>query len=386
MWATDGSMFPATSSLSDLKSITAAVSGPISIVLRVAHRNASILQGEQMGLVAALILAKISPTIYTDHINSTLLIDDYQSAVNQDRRLRSMNGRSYYRWILDLVTRKCATVTYTKAHTNDITIPASLNREADHLASTSQKYSTSIPIAPIPTFFMDAYTFHRQSDGWIESNIRYFVDIFVAKSTADALALLPKHRMSTWLYDLTTPPTWVYIKAASAYTALVQLYARSGQLPTADGMFQKKAALSRVCRFGCPDSETPHHVFAVCQRFSEWRIKELASLTIAIKKRLDDADIERPHQLPILHLAKFIFTDSDTVWPLHSTVFFLGQIPKIEPLLSPLSMSSSVNRSRLIHNIAADLHLSSVRLASRIFGDLQKEISKRHADLYGNRS
>ena len=384
LWASDGSMVPATSSLCDPKSITAAVSGPTSIVLQIKHRNASILQGEQVGLVAALVLAKISPTIYTDHLNSTTLINDHMSAVSQDRRLCSMNRRSYYRWILDLVTRKRATVTYTKAHTDELTTPASLNREADHLASTSQKLLSSIPIAPIPTFFMDPYTFHRDSDGWIESNIHYFVDLLTAKSTANALALLPKHWMATWLYDPNTPPTWVYTKAASAYTALIQLYARSGQLPTADGMFQKKTTLSQACWFGCPESETPHHIFSVCHRFSVWRLKELESLTITIQRKLDDADIEACHQSSIIHLAKFIFTDSKSVWPLHSTAFFLGQIPKIEPLLSPLSMTNSVNRSRLIHKIAADLHLSSVRLASRIFGDLQKEISKCHTDLYGN--
>ena len=384
-WATDGSMIPATGSIGDPKSITAAVSGPISLILRVAHRNASILQGEQMGLVLALVLAEKPPQIYTDHLNSTVLIDDSRTAVNQDHRLRSMNGRSYYRWILDLVTRKSAVITYTKAHTNDTTLPASLNREADHLASSSQKHLPSIPAAPVPTFFMNPYTFHRQPDGWVESNVRYFVDHFLAKATADTLALLPKHRMSTWLYDLNTPPLWIYTKASSAYTALVQLYARSGQLPTADGMFQKKATISRICRFGCPDSETPHHVFVVCGRFSEYRSKELASLTISIKRRLDDAGIATPCQSAILHLAKSIFTDSETVWPLHSTAFFLGQIPKIEPLLSPLSITNSVNRSRLIHNLATDLHLSSVRLASRIFGDLQREISKRHTALYGDR-
>jgi hypothetical protein len=385
-WASDGSMIPAASSISDHKSVTAAVSGPSSLILRATHRNASILQGEQLGLITALVLADLSPQIYTDHLNSTSLIDDSRTAVLQDRRLRSMNGRSYYRWILDLVSRKSATITYTKAHTNDTSLPASLNREADHLASISQKHISAIPLAPIPTFFMDPYTFHREPDGWVESNVRYFIDHFLAKSTASALALLPKHRMSTWLYDLNPPPPWIYTKATSAYTALVQLYARSGQLPTADGMYQKNSISSRVCRFGCPDTENPHHIFAICGRFSELRNKELASLCSTVKKRLDDADIDPPHQSAVIQLAKFIFSDSDLVWPLHSTVYFLGQIPKVEPLLSPLSLPNSVNRSRLIHNIATDLHLSSVRLASRIFGDLQKEISKRYAQLYGTRS
>ena len=86
--------------------------------------------------------------------------------------MRAMNGRSYYRWILDLVSRKSATVTYTKAHTNDTSLPASLNQEADHYVSSAQKHITLIPITPVLTFFMDPYTFHRDSDGWIESNIR----------------------------------------------------------------------------------------------------------------------------------------------------------------------------------------------------------------------
>lgn len=385
IWASDGSMIPASSSISDSKSVTAAVTGPVTLVMRTTHRNASILQGEQLGLVMALVLADPSPQIYTDHLNSTMLIDDYQTAVNQERRLRSMNGRSYYRWILDLVSRRNATITYTKAHTSDTTLSATLNREADHYASSAQKVISSIPIAPSPTFYMDQYTFHREPDGWIESSIRYLVDHFASKDTASRLALLPKHRMSTWLYDLNPPPPWVYTKASSAYTALVQLYARSGQLPTAEGMFQKKSSLSSSCRFGCPDTEGPHHIFVVCDHFADFRSKERATLMTGITKRLDDAEISHAFQAPILEAAKFLFSDSDTVWPLRSTAFFLGQIPKVELLISPLSIPNFVNRSRLTHNIAADMHLSSVRLASRIFGDLQKVMSKRHTDAHGRK-
>ena len=260
-----------------------------------------------------------------------------------------------------------------------------MNREADHLASSAQKAPLAIPIAPIPTFFMNPYTFHREPDGWIESNIRYFTDHYSAKSTADSLAMLPKHRMSTWLYDLNPPPPWIYTKASSAYTALVQLYARSGQLPTAQGMYQKKAASSHTCRFGCPETESPHHIFVVCPRFDELRGNELASVNAVIKRRLDDAAVKPFDQKPITELAKSLFTDSETFWPLHSTAFFLGQVPKIEPLLSLHAIDHSVTRSRLIHSIATDLHLSSVRLASRIFGNLQREMSARHAGIYGNR-
>jgi hypothetical protein len=280
----------------------------------------------------------------------------------------------------NLVTRKAATITYTKAHTAGTSLDAALNREADHYASSAQKVILSIPIAPIPTFFMDRYTFHRASDGWIESNLRYYTDHFAAMATADRLALLPKHRMTTWLYDLNPPPPWVYTKAASAYTALVQLYARSGQLPTAHGMCQKKVLLSHDCRFGCPDTETPHHVFVDCPRYSELRNKERDSLALSVEKRLCEAKLDPTEHALLLQSAKSLFSDSENVWPLDSAAFYLGQIPKIDPLIPPQSMSNHVNRSRLVHNIASDMHLSSVRLASRIFGDLQKVMSNRHAN------
>lgn len=158
--------------------------------------------------------------------------------------------------------------------------------------SSSQKIINSIPLAPISTFFMDPYTFHCEPDGWVESNFCYFVDHFLAKSTADSLALLPKHCMSTWLYDLNPPPPWIYTKATSAYTALDQLYSCSGQLPTADGMHQKKAISSQACCFSCSNNENPHHIFITCLRFSDLCNKELASLSVSIKRRLDDAAVD----------------------------------------------------------------------------------------------
>jgi hypothetical protein len=45
-------------------------------------------------------------------------------------------------------------------------------------------------------------------------------------------------------------------------------------------------------------------------------------------------------------------------------------------------MTSLVNHSRLIHNITADIHLVSACLASRIYGDMQKEMTKRQDEKY----
>jgi hypothetical protein len=78
---------------------------------------------------------------------------------------------------------------------------------------------------------MNEFTFFRvtRNDGWIESNIRIYIEQSVSRMTAEALAM----GQSTWLYHQPNPPTYIYHKATSAYTAAVQLYARSGQLATA---------------------------------------------------------------------------------------------------------------------------------------------------------
>jgi len=79
---------------------------------------------------------------------------------------------------------------------------------------------------------------------------------------------------------------------------------------------------------------------------------------------------------------KFIFANSKNVWLLQSSMYFLGQIPKVEPLLPPLSsMNSLVNCARLIHNVATDMHPASAHPASRIYG----EMVKRCEEIYGMR-
>ena len=49
-----------------------------------------------------------------------------------------MNGRSYYRWILALTDESPLEISYTPAHTNEVSLPALLNFEADHYTSSAQ--------------------------------------------------------------------------------------------------------------------------------------------------------------------------------------------------------------------------------------------------------
>ncbi|KAJ7868230.1 hypothetical protein B0H14DRAFT_3585894 [Mycena olivaceomarginata] len=77
------------------------------------------------------------PHLYSDHQNSVDLLDDIRCGIAEDTRLRGMNGRSLYRWILQLMRERRAVITYTRGHSAELSIGSQLNREADHYASKS---------------------------------------------------------------------------------------------------------------------------------------------------------------------------------------------------------------------------------------------------------
>ena len=106
---------------------------------------------------------------------------------------------------------------------------------------------------PPPTFkfYMNEYICFGDGDGFIESNIPYFIDTYSAISIARDLALQHGHRMSMFEFDTTSPPPHPYLKAVSAHSAAVQLYARSGQLATAEVLHSRGKASEKLCPFGC---------------------------------------------------------------------------------------------------------------------------------------
>jgi hypothetical protein len=61
--SSDGSMIPASANIMEEKSITGAATGQKTLVMCILGHNVSILQGEQLGLIIALILSEnASPT------------------------------------------------------------------------------------------------------------------------------------------------------------------------------------------------------------------------------------------------------------------------------------------------------------------------------------
>ncbi|KAJ7826737.1 hypothetical protein B0H13DRAFT_1452927, partial [Mycena leptocephala] len=234
---------------------------------------------------------------------------------DQRHRLRTMNGRSYYRWILALVSRNPLKIIYTRAHTDELSTPSCINYEADHYASSAQHTINTVFTAPIPTFFMDDYTFFSSIDGWIESNIRSFIDKSSTRSLSQRIGAGHQQQMALHLYDPSPPPEWSYTHAYSAYSAIVQLYARSGQLPTADLLHSRGKLEAPACRMGCDAIEDMHHIFVKCPRYTEWRSKATNDILLHTRAKLTEKEIEEADAVDLLAAAKSLFLDSQT-WPL----------------------------------------------------------------------
>jgi len=91
-----------------------------------------------------------------------------------------------------------------------------MNRDADFYASHSHEFKSLVPQSPIPTFHMNEYTFYRDGDGWIESDIGDFINVSMALEMSTKLGIGNKYRMSTWAHDQSPtcgrhlPIWWLY--------------------------------------------------------------------------------------------------------------------------------------------------------------------------------
>jgi hypothetical protein len=247
-------------------------------------------------------------------------------------------------------------------------LASQLNNEADYYASKSQNVANSVHPAPTPTFYVDEYMFYRPTDGWIESHIRTFIEYFLVKTTSDNLAIGHRYRMATWLYDQRPPPTYPYMHATSAYTALVQLYARSGQLPMAEGMVQKGQSEDKSCRMGCKVIEDMHHIFVVCLEYSRLREEAETEVIKRTRARIQVLEIEETCMSSLLQKAKSLFIDCRSTWPLHYSFYYLGHTLLLDSHVPIDKFKSRIQQDHFIPNLKSDWHMSSIRLASRIYG------------------
>ena len=95
-----------------------------------------------------------------------------------------------------------------------------------------------------------------------------------------------------------------------------------------------------------------------------------------VEKWIEENKWEESHAVGLLEAAKSFFCDSDTIWPLHYAVFYLGHVPKINSLLSREAFTNTANCMHFLHNVHGDFHLAGIRLALRNWEVVQKDMAR----------
>jgi hypothetical protein len=133
---------------------------------------------------------------------------------------------------------------------------------------------------------------------------------------------------------------------------------------------------------GCNATEDPHHIFVVCKAFNKLREDACREMLDKTKRKIQAIGLEEAQFTSLLRTAKFLFSDCPITWPLHYSFYYLGHIPKLDDLIDSGIFANRLKRERFIHNVYGDWHMSSIRLASRIWGMVQKEMARRRDMLH----
>ena len=239
---------------------------------------------------------------------------------------------------------------------------SSLNRAADRLAATTHMHPFS-RIAPLPTFALDQYAMWAGGVGFIENNFSLFVDGELARIRATSLHYTSGDRFPH--PPISIPQSFPYERSTSSYSALVQLYARSGQLPTRRLLFLRGMAPSFRCRFGCYCAETPHHLFIKCPRFTEYRQSTLCDIH-RVTSGLVESIPSVQREMVLSAISTLLVDDnSHFTWPLGHNTWYYGHSPYITKGFPFLP-------DRIVRSLSRAWHSCFIHLVGRIWGQVQR--------------
>ncbi|KAF5382028.1 hypothetical protein D9615_004393 [Tricholomella constricta] len=334
--------------------------------------------GPSSGLVASLtsprylastshaeVAGCLSAVLYARHHSGGTVYTDYLPVVNW---LASTSGASsaFHRWLRDILDgqQEDISVVHVKAHTTSLSLPARLNRAADHVASHGHSLYNPPPNFPIPTFHLPPVCVYAPGRGFFEGNLAQHLQRAQAEAFNASNAVWSNRLTSTTLYDPTPPPTFLYQRTPYAYAAIVQLYARSAQLDSGDLLASRlDTGYLPWCRFGCDVLESPHHLFVYCYRFNHLRQTSTTDLLSTVETAIGVS--VSPHaKCLLLGLTSHLFLDSHH-WPMGLTQFYLGFSPSISHIPMP----------HTVHVRITNLwHTASIHLAGRIWAQARQKV------------
>ncbi|KAI1797959.1 hypothetical protein LXA43DRAFT_876219 [Ganoderma leucocontextum] len=340
----------------------AAASPASSVALAIARidPSASSLHGEVFGLVSAALLRlyclttlpPLRPTVYTDHLNSVPFVDTHlrPGLSLPSHAPPSSRALPLYHWLFDILNP---------------------NRTVDTLTSTS--HSSPLLSVPLPTFTLPDFALHGPSVGYVSpSSLPSVLSALSHCALSSDPTFRPNITLFRSLYDPHPPPTHPYTRSSSAYSAVVQLYARSAQLDSAQTRHARLPVrdVSPSCHFGCDAIESAHHLLVTCPHFSPFREAASTSVLRDTSGLLDAAKTPPPLKDVILHTAAALFHDDPSVWPQSTSHYYLGTMPFVRGL----SGADSSAARRLASRLFQAWHTTSIHLAGRIWGAYKRRL------------
>lgn len=115
------------------------------------------------------------------------------------------------------------------------------------------------------------------------------------------------------------------------------------------------------CRFGCRNIEDAYHISVHCDRFEKWRNEAREGILCAMREIIDRTGVEEAHMASFLIKAKSFFTDSPVLGLPTELHFTWGMF------------------------LTIIWHTAGIRLASRIWDEVQREIARRKDIIEGRR-
>ncbi|KAF5379366.1 hypothetical protein D9615_006585 [Tricholomella constricta] len=340
-------------------SLTLSVIGPSSGLL------ASLVSPRYIATTShAEVAGCLSATLFAKHNHGGTVYTDYLPVVNWLAASSPSAPSAFHRWLRDILRdeRGEVNIVHVKAHTASQSLPARLNRAADHAASRCHSLYNPPPAFPTPTFLLQPYCIFIPERGFFEGSIAHYLQRQQAEAFSTSNAVWSSRLTSPLLYDPTPPPSYLYQRSPYAYAAIIQLYARSGQLDSGDLLASRfDVGYLPWCRFGCDAIESPHHLFVNCFHFANLRHSSMFDLLAVIETTVNAVPL--PTRRSIIDLTASLFSDS-TSWPMGQTRFYLGFLPCISHL--PLSTTL---RSRITNT----WHTASIHLAGRIWAKTRQK-------------
>ncbi|KAF6745752.1 hypothetical protein DFP72DRAFT_924406 [Ephemerocybe angulata] len=347
----------------------------------------STAEGEAFGILLNLLLASSHPTddpiILSDHLSSVKFLNSRQSLSHLSLHRHPL--RHIYLWILDILSRfqSPPSLLHVKAHTSSTSLHSNLNHIVDYYAShshlpsltttTASSFSFHLtPCVPVPTFFLDTFTPFSPRTGFISTRLQKFVDAAYLHRNGSTF---PSSNITfpPSLYDPRPPPLYPYHRAVSSFSAVVQLYARSAQLDSGRKLAVRTSSTDGRCRFGCLAEESSHHIFVECPRFFSIRHASTDNIISRANTILNVLQMDLP-LLPRLSNLLHHFLEDGSHWPAQRSFFYLGLVPKLDPLLHhhQLRHLSGLQREKLAAGLNGILHQGAILCAGRIWGIVRR--------------